>query len=374
MKPWPVRPEQPGEHDTRGGGPDPSPQGPGGARGEGHEEQPGHPGRRFPLRALAELRGARGQYAGSHRHGDRVHAHPGGHPHQTGTAAPTVGIVGAGAVGTALGVAIGRAGWPVVAVASRDPGRRERFRSLVPDAKAFMEPAAILDEVELAILAVPDDAIASIAGSIRLYSGQALVHTSGLLGAEVLAPAAAAGSQIGAFHPLVSFTADVERSVAALRGSTIALEGDERLVGLLADLAEALGALPVRLPRGGKPAYHAAAVLASGGLVALLDAIVALGAQVGLDERGALTVYGRLVEQTLANARSLGVRAALTGPVARGDTGTLEAHLAVLRRLAPDVVELYLAAAQREIRLAAERGALSPEDAERVRGALAKPA
>lgn len=310
---------------------------------------------------------------GRHRHGDMIHAHLEPHPHGRGTAgAPTVGIVGAGAVGTALGLAISRAGWPVRAVASRDAGRRDRFRSLVPTARAFMEPAAVLDEVELTILAVPDDAIASVIEPLRLYSGQALVHTSGLLGAEVLQPTLAAGSQIGAFHPLVSFTADVERSVAAIKGSTIALEGDDRLMGLLADLAEAMGGLPVRLPKGSKAAYHAAAVLASGGLVALLDAIATLGAAAGLDERGALAVYGRLIEQTLANARSMGVAASLTGPITRGDSGTLEVHLATLSRLAPGVMDLYLAAARREVEMAERRRTLSPEQVERLRRALAK--
>jgi predicted short-subunit dehydrogenase-like oxidoreductase (DUF2520 family) len=322
-----------------------------------------------------ESRGKERDGTGPHRHGDEIHAHTDPHPHKhIGQAAPTVGIVGAGAVGTALGVAISRAGWPVVAVASRDASRRERFRTLVPGARAFVEPASILDDVELAILTVPDDAIPEVVDSMRLYSGQALVHTSGILGAEVLEPAAAAGSQVGAFHPLVSFTSDVERSVEAIKGATIALEGDDRLMGLLADLAVALGAVPVRLPRGSKAAYHAAAVLASGGLVALLDAIVTLGAAAGMDQRGSLAVYGRLVEQTLANARAIGVNAALTGPVARGDAGTVEAHLAALRRLAPDSVELYLAAARRELRLTEERGTLSPEQVERLRAALAKPA
>ena len=315
--------------------------------------------------------------AGSHSHGDHIHTHAEPHPHHSGAqeehGAPTVGIVGAGPVGTALGVAISRAGWPVVAVASRDAGRRERFRAFVPGARGFAEPAAILDDVELAIVAVPDDAIAAVAGSMRLYSGQALVHTSGLLGAGVLEPALAAGSQIGAFHPLVSFTADVERSVEAIRGATIALDGDDRLVGQLADLAEALGAVPVRLPRGSKPAYHAAAILASGGLVALLDTIVSIAAAAGMDERGALAVYGRLVEQTLANARTIGVNAALTGPIVRGDAGTVEAHLAALGRLAPDARELYLAAARRELRLVEDRGRLTPQQLDRVRAALAKP-
>ena len=109
-----------------------------------------------------------------------------------------------------------------------------------------------------------------------MYSGQAMVHTSGALGAEVLAPAMAAGTQIGAFHPLVAF-ADTERAVAALHGATVAIEGDDQLAALLADMAEAIGARPVRLAPGSKAAYHAAAVLAAGGFVALLDAIAELG-------------------------------------------------------------------------------------------------
>ena len=223
------------------------------------------------------------------------HSHP--HQHSEPGEPPFTGIVGAGAVGTALGVALSRAGWPITAVASRDPARRERFRNLVGGVRAFSEPNAILDEVELVILAVPDDAIGPLAESLRLYSGQAMVHTSGLLGAEVLQPAQAAGSEIGSFHPLVPF-ADLERAVAALRGATIAVEGSDDLVSLLAEMAETIGGIAVRLEPGAKVAYHAAAVLAAGGVVALLDAVVELGQVAGLDEAGALAVYLPLVRQT----------------------------------------------------------------------------
>jgi predicted short-subunit dehydrogenase-like oxidoreductase (DUF2520 family) len=301
---------------------------------------------------------------------EQPHVHP--HRRSEPGEAPLIGIIGAGAVGTALGAALHRAGWPVVAVASRDAARRERFRSLVPGARAFAEAPAILDEVELIILAVPDDAIAQLAGELRLYGGQALVHTSGVLGTEVLEPARAAGTQIGAFHPLVAF-ADTERAIAALHGATIAVEGDEQLLTHLADMAEALGATAVRLEPGSKAAYHAAAVLAAGGFVALLDAIAELGRAAGLDEQGSLAVYGGLIEQTLDNARTLGIRAALTGPMTRGDVGTLARHLDALARLAPAVLPLYRAAAEREISLAQERGSLAPEAAESMRRLLAMP-
>src|SRR5947207_3037804 len=121
------------------------------------------------------------------------------------------------------------------------PAPRGRFRSLVDVSRVFADPEPILDEVELIILAVPDDAIAGLAGSLRMYGGQAMIHTSGALGAEVLAPAMAAGTQIGAFHPLVAF-ADTERAVAALHGATVAIEGDDQLATMLADMAEVIGA------------------------------------------------------------------------------------------------------------------------------------
>lgn len=315
---------------------------------------------------------------GQHRHGDATHPGDHAHPHRHSAAGehPTTGIIGGGAVGTALGVALTRAGWPVHAVASRDPDRRARFAALVEGARAFAEPQALIEEVELVIVAVPDDAIAPLAAGVRLYSGQAMVHTSGALGAEVLEPAMAAGTQIGAFHPLVAF-ADLERAVAALHGATVAIEGDDQLAALLAEMAEAIGATPVRLVAGSKAAYHAAAVLAAGGFVALLDAIAALGRVAGLDEAGALAIYGPLLEGTLGNARALGIRAALTGPMTRGDVGTLSSHLAALHAHAPDVLELYVAAARREIALARDRGALAPETAaamaELLRAALAPP-
>jgi predicted short-subunit dehydrogenase-like oxidoreductase (DUF2520 family) len=309
---------------------------------------------------------------GHHRHGDEVHLSDHTHPHvrTDGDEPPVIGIIGAGAVGTALGIALHRAGWPVRAVASRDPARRERFSHLVDGSRGFAEATALMDEVELIIVAVPDDAVADVASGLRMYSGQAMVHTSGALDAAVLAPAMAAGTQIGSFHPLVAF-ADTERAIAALHGATIAIEGDDQLAALLGRMAEAVGAVPVRLAAGSKSAYHAAAVLAAGGFVALLDAIAELGRVAGLDEQGSLAIYGPLIEQTLGNARALGIRAALTGPITRGDRGTLDAHLQTLRAHAPGVLDLYVAAAEREIALAEGRGALTPEVAEDLRTSLA---
>lgn len=270
---------------------------------------------------------------------------------------PRIAFIGAGRVAAALAVAFSRAGWQVTGVASRDAGRRARFGELVPGARAFVDAQNVLDEADLIFLTVPDDAIAGAAASLHLYSGQALVHTSGALPAAILAPAMAAGTSAASFHPLVAF-ADHDSSLAALRGATVALEGDASLLPVLAELAESIGARPVRLPEGGKPAYHAAAMMAAGGLIGLLDAIVQVARLAGLDESTALAVYLPLARQALANSERLGVDGALTGPFLRGDVGTVGSHLAVLRESAPEALALYVAVARRELAIARRRGEL----------------
>ncbi len=303
----------------------------------------------------------------SHDHGERIladvhaRAHPEGraHPHARGDddpdAPPRLGIIGAGHVGLVLGRAFTAAGWPVVAVASRDPGRRARFQAAVPGARAYPEAAPVLDDVEIAFLTVPDDAIATVAAGLRLYAGQGLVHTSGLVPAAVLAPALAAGTLAASFHPLVAFAREDE-ALAALQGATVALEGDEPLVSMLADLAAAIGAQPVRVPAGAKAAYHAAAVMAAGAEIALLDAIVSLGRGAGLDEAASLAIYLPLVRQALSGAETLGV----------------SAHLEALARLAPDTLDLYRATAERETAMALADGRLTAEQAATLRAALAE--
>jgi len=301
-----------------------------------------------------------------HDHGPTI-ARGVGTPHPSGH--PRIGIIGAGRVGTALGVALSRAGWPVVAVASRDVARRANFARLIPAARPFSEAPAVLDEADLVLLTVPDDAVAAVTAKLRLYGGQALVHTSGLLPANVLEPALAAGARGGAFHPLVAF-ADLERAVASLVGATVAVDAEPPLLGVLGEMAEAIGAQPVRIGGGGRAAYHAAAVLAAGGFVGLLHAIAEVGRGAGLDEAGSLAIYAPLIRQSLANAESLGIDAALTGPVVRGDEQTIRAHLDALRRLAPGALRLYRAAAAREVEIAVARGALDAAGGARLQAIL----
>jgi predicted short-subunit dehydrogenase-like oxidoreductase (DUF2520 family) len=303
-------------------------------------------------------------------HGAPGHRHP--HPPDDPSGRPRIGFIGAGRVSCALGVVFARAGWPVEAISSRHAANADRFLQLVPGAHAVTSVRSVPDEVDLIFVTVPDDAIADVAAQLRLYAGQAAVHTSGALDASVLEPARAAGAQLGSFHPMVAF-ANQEAAVRSLPGSTIALEGDAELVALLGQLATDIGAQPVRLPPTGKTAYHAAAVLAGGGVIGLLDGVAEVARGAGLDEAGALAIYVPLIRQALANAEAMGVGAALTGPFVRGDVGTIRNHLEAMSRLAPGALELYRATARRELALAVARGELDEAAAAPLRRLLDEP-
>ena len=300
-------------------------------------------------------------------HGAPGHSHP--HPPDDPSGHPRLGFVGAGRVSCALGVAFSRAGWPVAAIATREPAHAARFAELVPDAHHVPSVAALADAVDLVFVTVPDDAIPDVAAQLRLYAGQAAVHTSGALDSSVLEPARAAGTQLGSFHPMVAF-ANQAAAVRSLRGATIAVEGDDELMGQLGQLATDIGAQPVRLPPTGKTAYHAAAVLAGGGVIGLLDGVAEVARGAGLDEAGALAIYVPLIRQALTNAEAMGIGEALTGPFVRGDVGTIRNHLAAMSRLAPGALEMYRATARRELELAVARGAIGEEQAAPLRDLL----
>jgi predicted short-subunit dehydrogenase-like oxidoreductase (DUF2520 family) len=278
-----------------------------------------------------------------------------------------VGIVGAGHAGLALAVALARAGWPVVAVSSRDAHRRGVMGGLLPGSAIVERPAQVAELAGVVLLAVPDDAIGVVAAALDARSGSIVAHLSGVHPAGILRGRVPPGVAVGAFHPLVAF-ADVERAVMALHGGFVALDGDTVAVEALRSMARAIGARPVVLgaaqggdrvdPATAKAAYHAAAVLAAGGSVALLDAIVELGRVAGLDETEAVEVYGSLIGQGLANATALGVAGALTGPIVRGDVGTVRTHLEAIAASTPDIRSLYLALARRQLAIASEHGGL----------------
>ncbi|WP_199444596.1 Rossmann-like and DUF2520 domain-containing protein [Umezawaea beigongshangensis] len=283
-----------------------------------------------------------------------------------------VGVVSAGRVGSVLGAALARAGHLVVATSAVSAASRRRAEELLPGVPV-LDPPEVASRADLLLLAVPDDALAGLVrglvatGSVR--AGQIVVHTSGAHGVDVLAPAAEVGALPLALHPVMTFTGrpeDVLRMTASSVGVTAA-DGDEVAWNVGEALVVEMDAEPVRVPERVRPLYHAALAHGANHLVTLVTDAVDLLRSAGIDP--AERLVGPLLSAALDNALRHGDRA-LTGPVARGDTGTLRKHLDVLGERAPDTLPVYRALARRTADRAEAAGLLRSDTAADVRSAL----
>jgi predicted short-subunit dehydrogenase-like oxidoreductase (DUF2520 family) len=285
-----------------------------------------------------------------------------------------VAIVGAGRVATALGVLLERAGHRLVVAAGRDGSRARVARHLphvpfVPLDRAAERSA----EAEVVLLGVPDDHIAPVCGALceegGVRAGQFVLHLSGSVGLDALAPAERLGAEVLSLHPLQSFPT-VERGVERFPGSGAAVTArTERGLAFGERLARDLGGVPFRLEDRLKPLYHGAAVFAANYLVTVEAVAERLFRLAGLSEPGPL--FAPLARAVLDRALAEGPAAALTGPAARGDAGTVARNLEALAEHAPEAVPAYVALARLAAGIALEAGHLSEEGRARLEEALA---
>ena len=280
----------------------------------------------------------------------------------------SVGVVGAGRVGAVLGAALELAGHRVVAVSAVSAASRARAAELLPAAAVLPAPAVVA-AADLVLLAVPDDVLPGLVdGLVRdLRAGQLLAHTSGRYGVGVLEGATRAGALPLALHPAMTFTGrreDLARLVGACFGITAPLP--------LRPIAEALvvemGADPQWVEEDRRALYHAALVGGSNHLATLVNESVDLLRRCGVEDPERL--LAPLLGASLDNALRSG-DAALTGPVARGDAGTVAAHVRELRQVSPETAAAYVAMARLTADRALAAGLLDPAAAEALLDVLA---
>jgi predicted short-subunit dehydrogenase-like oxidoreductase (DUF2520 family) len=276
-----------------------------------------------------------------------------------------VGIIGPGRVGTALGVAMTRAGHEVVAVAAVSDPSVQRAREHFPAAR-LTEPAGVVEAADLVLLTVPDDALAGlVSGLVTLgapVQGRLLAHTSGRYGISVLDPATRQGALPLALHPVMTFTGrsdDLQR----MRGISYGVTTLDQLRPVAEVLVIEMDGEPVFIAEERRDLYHAALASAANHLVTLVteacDLLQAAGAA------NPARMLSPLLYAALDNALRLG-DAGLTGPVARGDDGTVAAHVAALAARDPAALPAYRALARLTADRALAAGLLSQHDAERL--------
>jgi 2-amino-4-hydroxy-6-hydroxymethyldihydropteridine diphosphokinase len=282
----------------------------------------------------------------------------------------TVGIVGAGRVGTALGVLLRRAGYRVVAASGRD-ATRERVARFLPGTRFVGGPDAVRDAA-VAIVAVPDDLIASTVSSLAevgaIRRGQTVVHVSGSTSLAALDAARDAGARVLSLHPLQSFP-DVETGIGRLPGSGIAVTATNDADAALGErIARDVGGSPFLLDDEVKPLYHAGAVFAANYLVTVEALAERMMLAAGLSDPS--PYLRELARTSFDRTFDIGPGAALTGPAVRGDVGTIERNLAALAERVPEALEAYVALGRAAARLAADEGRLRPDDRRHVEDTL----
>ena len=280
-----------------------------------------------------------------------------------------LGFIGTGTIGSALALTLHSRGYPVVAVSSRYHASARKLAQAINGCSAVTDNQEVADTAEFVFITTPDDVIASVASQTKWRKGQYVVHCSGADTTDILEPARKGGAYVGVFHPLQTF-AGAREALENMPGSTFTLEAEEPLLGILQDMASALGGHWIELKAGDKAAYHAAAVIACNYLVTLVKMATDLWQTFGIPREKATRALLPLIRGTVHNIETIGIPRCLTGPIARGDSGTIKKHLEALEKVSPDMLTTYKELGLRTIPIALAKGRINEQQAEELKTIL----
>lgn len=280
-------------------------------------------------------------------------------------------VIGTGMVGTAIGVLLKNAGHDIAALADASALHRKRAQAYI-GAPAFRDPARAADRAGCILITTPDDRIGSVCAQIAGKSslaGKKVFHMSGAGGLDLLAPAARAGALVASIHPLQSFSS-IDGAIASIPGSYFGVTAAVGAKKLAAVIVRDLGGIPISISAEQKPLYHAAACIASNYLVSLMSVVESIYKSIGFSEKDARKAYLPLVYGSLKNIENQGCPNALTGPIARGDSGTIQKHIDAMARHLPAFASMYAHMGAIAVKLACEKGTLGASQAKTIMGLL----
>jgi predicted short-subunit dehydrogenase-like oxidoreductase (DUF2520 family) len=267
------------------------------------------------------------------------------------------GFIGAGKVGTALAVLLNRKGYKVAGVYNISRAAVEKLAASVKGCRIMDNSQQVADVADLTFITTPDSAIEKVASQVKWTKGKSVVHCSGADSTDILDKARRDGANVGCFHPLQTF-AGVQQAIENIPGSTFAIEAEEPLLTTLKEIADKLGGNWIQLKASDKVAYHAAAVFASNYLVTLVKMATELWQTFSIPTDEAVQALLPLMRGTLHNIEVIGLPLCLTGPIARGDAGTIRKHLDEIRKKAPELLLPYKELGLQTIPIALAKGTI----------------
>ena len=284
----------------------------------------------------------------------------------------TIAILGIGKVGRAIGLLLRSAGYNIAAIASRTPASINQGMAYT-GGTPYTDFSEAASQAECIFITTSDDAIASVCEKITrggsIKPGKKVIHMSGAGGLSLLEEARRSGAHTACIHPLQSF-ADVEGAIKNIPGSTFGITSDDEIKQWCVQVVKDLGGNPFFISDAEKPLYHAAACIASNYLTTLIHMVQTIYQSLGLDREDAMHAFWPLVKGTVRNIEDKGTVHALTGPIARGDMGTLKKHIEALHNKVPALLNAYRVLGILTTEIGVEKKTLSPQDAERMRKLL----
>ena len=255
----------------------------------------------------------------------------------------TLAIVGAGRVGRALGRRLRELGWKIGAVVTRNESSARRAVRFIGEGTPLATMSRQILASTCILIATPDSAVASVADELTRIGeeelkGHVILHTSGTLDSTVLHAARARGAAVGSMHPLQTFNGV---TVPPLDDKIFAIEGDAQAVRKARKIARAVGGAPSPIEAPNKPLYHAAGALAAGHALVVVESAIQLLMALGTKRSEAMRALLPMTKQVLQNYERLGMKAAWTGPLARGDYEVVAKHLAALQDYSPEYCKAY---------------------------------
>jgi predicted short-subunit dehydrogenase-like oxidoreductase (DUF2520 family) len=265
-----------------------------------------------------------------------------------------IGFIGAGKVGTSLGIYYKEKGFQISGYCSRsiDSGILSATRT---QSKYYCTLGQLVVDSDLLFITTTDDQIENVVTQLcsdtKLRSGQLIIHTSGALPSTILSPTKAFGCFIYSMHPLQAF-ADLDKSVADLSNTYFCLEGDEERISILEDILIACKNTYFKLKPEQKTLYHASACMLSNYLVTLIHNSLLLMEDIQIDSSTAFKAMLPLISSTIQNVLEFGTKDALTGPIARGDVRTVKKQLETISFSSKAQLNLYSCMAKETLKLA----------------------
>ena len=265
-------------------------------------------------------------------------------------------IIGAGKVGTSLGLALVSKGFKLKYISDCNPDARRQARRVIKKGQTTGDNRLATKAAEINFICVPDGSIRNVVKELSNLDlgGHYVFHTSGAVSSRVLRPLARQGAHVASFHP-VQTVATTRPDPDIFRGIFFSLEGEAKAVELGQSLAEKLQSGVILISPANKPLYHLACSMASNFMVVLLSEVKDLFELLGLDEKACLEVMYPLLTRTLLNIKELGCEQSLTGPILRGDLKTVKEHLRALSSK-PDLEKLYRLMSMEALKMAEKRG------------------